>query len=323
MRRRILTALLWLGLGATGPALHGQQVVVDGRVQDARGVGIAGAVVELGTAGAVLTDDDGSFGFEGVDPATYRVRVTAFGYEDHTEAFDIRTDRTVVLTLTAAPFQLDSLVVGAEKVAVRGRLRDPAKDRDIPAADVLSSQGHSVRSGAGGGFELEAWENVPLRIVVLAFGYLPADTVIEPVRDDAPLVVELTEDPVVTAMLGAALRRLDDRAGGRRTITMPPLDRDEVARWRGAPLDEVLRLEYPAQARRVRCVVVDEWAMTPLQAEGFLTTTPAWEVERMEFLFRGAMLRIYTRDFMRRMLGGGVRLAAPVYVDMADPPFCA
>ena len=104
---------------------------------------------------------------------------------------------------------------------------------------------------------------------------------------------------------------------------MPPLDRDEVARWRGAPLDEVLRLEYPAQARRVRCVVVDEWAMTPLQAEGFLTTTPAWEVERMEFLFRGAMFRIYTRDFMRRMLGGGVRLAAPVYVDMADPPFCA
>jgi hypothetical protein len=193
----------------------------------------------------------------------------------------------------------------------------------VPGADILTSQGHSLRSGAGGRFDFEAWENVPIRVVALAFGYFAADTVLEPRREDGRFVLELIEDPVVSAMLGAAIRRLDARAGGRRTLTMPALERDEIVRWRGAALDEVLRLEYPGRARRIRCVVVDEWAMTPLQAEGFLTTTPAWEVERMEFLFDGAMLRIYTRDFMKEMLSGGVKLAAPAYVEMADPPFCA
>jgi hypothetical protein len=34
------------------------------------------------------------------------------------------------------------------------------------------------------------------------------------------------------------------------------------------------------------------------------------------------MLRINTREFMRTMLGGGIELAVPTYVDMARPPFC-
>jgi hypothetical protein len=318
----VLTALAGSMAGAA-TALAAQEVVVDGWVVDAEGEGIPGAIVELGTAGAVLTDDEGAFRFEGVEAGTYRLQATAFGYEDYRETLDIRTDRTLTLTLAAAAFELDSLVVGAERVEVRGRLRDPVRDRDVPGADILTSQGHSLRSGAGGRFDFEAWENVPVRVVVLAFGYFAADTVFEPARGDERFVLELTEDPVVSAMLGAAIRRLDARAGGRRTITMPALERDEIARWRGAALDEVLRLEYPARARRVRCVVVDEWAMTPMQAEGFLTTTPAWEVERMEFLFDGAMLRIYTREFMKEMLSGGVNLAAPVYVEMAEPPFCA
>lgn len=309
---------------AGGPqALAAQDLVVAGRVVDAGGEGITGAIVELGTAGAVLTDDDGAFRFRGVEAGTYRLLASAFGYEDYAETLDIRGDTTLTLSLTATAFELDSLVVGAEKVEVRGRLRDPVRDRDVPAADILTSQGHTLRSGAGGRFEFDAWENVPVRVVVLAFGYFAVDTVIEPARGDDGLVLELEEDPVVTAMLGAALRRLDARAGGRRAITMPALEREEMARWRGAALDEVLRLEYPVRARRVRCVVVDEWAMTPIQAEGFLTTTPAWEIERMEFLFDGAMLRVYTRDFMRGMLAGGVELAAPVFVGMAQPPFCA
>jgi hypothetical protein len=45
-------------------------------------------------------------------------------------------------------------------------------------------------------------------------------------------------------------------------------------------------------------------------------------VERMEFLFGGAMLRIHTREFIRTMLGAGIDLRPPVFVDMASPPFC-
>lgn len=37
------------------------------------------------------------------------------------------------------------------------------------------------------------------------------------------------------------------------------------------------------------------------------------EVERVEFLFRRAMVRVYTREFMRRMFGGGRPLRTPAY----------
>jgi hypothetical protein len=46
------------------------------------------------------------------------------------------------------------------------------------------------------------------------------------------------------------------------------------------------------------------------------------EVHRVESLFDGAMVRVYTRDFMRRMLSGAVELRRPVYVAMARPPLC-
>ncbi len=318
-------ALLAAGAGlalAAGP-VRAQQVVLDGVVLDGNGDVVSAAVVELGTAAAILTDDEGQFRLEGIEPATYRLRIRAFGFDEHVETLDLRSDRTVTIVLRETAFELDTLVVGAGTVEVRGRVWDPVRDEDVPGAEIRTSQGEAVLSGAGGRFDFEAWENVPVRILVLAFGYLPVDTILEPTDGADRIDIALEEDPVITAMLGAALRRLDDRAGGRRAITIPPLERDDLTRWRGSALDEVLRLEYPVRSRRVICVVADEWPMSPLQAEGFLTTTPAWEIQRMEFLFGGRMLRVYTRDFMTRMLSGATQLGAPVFVASGGEPFCA
>jgi hypothetical protein len=46
------------------------------------------------------------------------------------------------------------------------------------------------------------------------------------------------------------------------------------------------------------------------------------ELERIEVLERGAMLRIHTREIIKKLLGGGVRLARPLYVPQARPPLC-
>lgn len=73
---------------------------------------------------------------------------------------------------------------------------------------------------------------------------------------------------------------------------------------------------------RLGCVILDERSLTPAAADGVIRTMLAEDVERIEFLFRPRMLRIYTREFMRTMLGGGIELAVPTYVDMARPPFC-
>jgi hypothetical protein len=43
----------------------------------------------------------------------------------------------------------------------------------------------------------------------------------------------------------------------------------------------------------------------------------------VEFLFGGAVLRIYTRDFMKRMIAGQVELREATYVEVPNgDPFC-
>ncbi len=296
-------------------------VPVEGLVVLEGGAAVEGALVELDGLPPTVTDPLGGFRFEDVPTGPRRIRVTAFGYVSRTDTVDIRGDRPLRVVLDPAPFRLDSLIVSARRTELQGRVRDPDREVDVVGAEIWTGFGEVTESGGGGRFEVEAWEGVPIRVLVRAFRYLPLDTLVTP--GSGRVTLRLTEDPLVARMLAVEVERLDDRAGGRRAVGMRPLGREELDRWRGAPLDEVLRFEFPRRSRRLRCVVLDERALTPMNAEGVLLTLTAREVERMEFLFDGAMLRIYTATFMRRMLGGGIELRTPVYVDQARPPFCA
>jgi len=296
-------------------------VPVEGLVVLEGGAGVEGALVELDGLPPTVTDPLGGFRFEDVPTGLRRIRVTAFGYVSRTDTVDIRPDRPLRVVLDAAPFRLDSLIVSARRTELQGRVRDPDRELDVVGAEIWTGFGETTEAGGGGRFEVEAWEGVPIRVLVRAFRYLPLDTLVTP--GAGRVTLRVTEDPLVARMLAVEVERLDDRAGGRRAIGMRPLGREELDRWSGAPLDEVLRFEFPRRSRRLRCVVLDERALTPMAAEGVLLTLPAREVERMEFLFDGAMLRIYTATFMSRMLGGGIELRQPVYVDQANPPFCA
>ena len=315
MLAALVATLLPVGAaGQTGVPVEGL-VVLEG------GGAIEGALVELDGLPPTVTDPLGGFRFESVPTGPRRIRVTAFGYLTRTDTVDIGPDRPLRLVLDAAPFRLDSLIVSARRTGLQGRVRDPEREVDVVGAEVWTGFGEATESGGGGRFEVEAWEGIPVRVLVRAFRYLPLDTLVTPGGERVTLALE--EDPLVARMLAVEMDRLDQRAGGRRAVGMRPLEREELERWRGAPLDEVLRFEFPRRSRRVRCVVLDERALTPMAAEGVLLTLPAREVERMEFLFDGAMLRIYTADFMRRMLGGGMELRRPVYVDQSRPTFCA
>jgi hypothetical protein len=315
MLAAIAAALLPAGVAA-------QAVVpVEGLVLLEGGGAIEGALVELEGLTPTMTDPLGAFRFEDVPAGPRRIRVTAFGYLTRTDTVDIRADQPLRVVLDAAPFRLDSLIVSARRMELQGRVRDPEREVDVVGAEIWTGFGEATESGGAGRFEVEAWEGVPVRILVRAFRYLPLDTVVNPGGERITLVLE--EDPLVARMLSVEVERLDERAGGRMAVGMRPLGREELDRWRGAPLDEVLRFEFPRRSRRVRCVVLDEQALMPMAAEGVLLTLPAREVERMEFLFDGAMLRIYTANFMRRMLGRGLELRQPVYVDQSRPPFCA
>ncbi|MDT8341300.1 MAG: carboxypeptidase-like regulatory domain-containing protein [Longimicrobiales bacterium] len=313
---------LLMAVGRPSVAAAQSAYTVTGRVAEPDGDPIAGAVIELEGHRPLITTQQGSFLFEEVEEGTYTIRVTAFGYETLTDVVVVEGDTTLDFRLAVAPFQLDTLRADARRIRLRGEIRDADRDRSVVGAEIYTDLGGEADSNAAGRFEVDAWAGAPVRVLVRAFGYLPLDSVVVVEEGEDTYRFLLREDPVVRRMLRAAEEQMEARARGRIAITMGPLDREDLLRWRGASLDDVLRTEFPTRARRIRCVVLDERPLTPLAGEGVLTTTQARDVHRMEFLFGGAMLRIYTRDYMRTMLGRDLALKQPVYVDAANPPVC-
>lgn len=297
-----------------------QAAVLKGRVIEAGGRGIEGAIVELEGHAPTMTDASGDFRFENVEPGRHWVQVRAFGFASLSDTVLMSRDMTLTLTLEMAPFPLDSLVVAARKVRMGGQVWDTVLGFPL-AADIITSQGQSTRSSSRGRFKLEVWEDVPIQILVQAFGYLPVDTLVVPVAG-ADIRFDLVADPLVDRMIGVEVSRLEERAKPQLSALLGAMNRDDLLRWRGTTLMDLLRTEYPVHGRRVRCVIFDEESLSPQMAAGMLETTLVRDVERIEFLFRGAMLRVYTRGFMRAMIGGGLELREPVYVSIADPPLC-
>lgn len=325
MARHTLPAwlpLVWaLSTVIAVPATAQDLLVVDGRVLDPESNGgVQNAIVTLEGQGSVLTGAAGEFRFPGVEEGEYTLRVESFGYRAFSEPLQVRADVTVNVRLEIAPFVLDPVLVAPEEVEVTGRVRDPAKDLSLKDVDVRTSGGELARTNGRGRFKVSGWQGIGLLLQVRAFGYLPLDTVITPGTDESH-VFDVEPDPFVERMIEVEIRRIEERAGGRLAITFRPLNRDDLVRYRGLTIIELLRHEYGPRVR-LGCVVLDEQALTPTMADGVIRTMLVQDVERIELLFRGRMLRIYTREFIRTMLGGGIELGMPAYVEMANPPFC-
>lgn len=316
----IIAAVTACGVGVA-PTFAQSTMVVEGRVTDPSGTGIPNATVALEGVGFRLSDDDGTFQFGVVPPRTYTLRVEGLGYEPVAMSIEVDRDLRLNVALNVSPLLLDSIVVESRTIQIEGRVWDPVQDLPVPAADVVSNQADPTRTSWGGRFKIKVGEGVSVRLVVRAFRYLQLDTLVVPERG-MEYRFELEADPMVERMIEVEIARLDERAGGRRAIGMGPLNRDDLVRWSGATLRDLLRARFPARGGRIRCVILDEKDVGGPMLLPTLETTFADDVERIEFLFRGAMLRIYTRGFMRKMIGGGLSLRRPVYSDMTRPPLC-
>lgn len=295
--------------------------VLEGQVLDAGGEAIAGATVALQGIGFRLTDDSGRFRFGAVPRRAYLLRVGSLGYEDFEVSVVIDDDDvSITVQLEISPLQLDSLVVETRTVDLDGRVWDPLEDLPVQRAEVLSDRADPTRTSWGGRFSIRAGENTPVRIQIRAFRYLPLDTLVVARRDERH-EFEMRPDSLVLRMLEAEAARLAERMGGLRAVLMPALDRADLARWRGASLRELIKFRFPGRPGP-KCIVLDEQDVGEFMFDPTLDTVLADDVERVEFLFRGNMMRVYTTRFMRGMIGGGVPLRRPAYSDMADPPLC-
>ena len=283
---------------------------------------VAGATVDLEGHGVTQTTAAGFFRFERVAIGEYSLKVTAVGFQPAVLRLTVEGDTTVTVRLERVPFRLDSLVVTARKIDVEGRVQDPGRDLPLRDADVLTSHGPPMRTDRRGRFRLkEVWEGGQIALSVSAFGYLPLDTTVVPLAGDR-YVFDLVPDLLVERMIAQQIERIEQRAGGRLSTLMRPLDRDGLLRSGGGSLRDVLRAKYSIHLRRLRCVLVDDRLLPPSADGAMLGAMIPEDVQRVEFLFNGAMLRVYTRQYMRRLIGSRAKLRPPVYVAIANPPVC-
>jgi len=95
----------------------------------------------------------------------------------------------------------------------------------LTLAEILMGQIPETRTDAHGRFTLDdVLEDVPIRVIVNAFGYLPVDTILLPGEHQSYLF-EPVVDPVLERMIEVQVGRIEERSDGYFTGGMRPIAR--------------------------------------------------------------------------------------------------
>jgi Carboxypeptidase regulatory-like domain len=284
-------------------------VTLSGRVVEGDGATpLEGVTVELRGIAERITDERGGFSFENLAPATYTLRVRALGYRTHDTTLTLRRDTSIVLTLAVDPVLLDSIRADARFVTLEGRVTDRLSGRGIAHAAVYHGPDRDATSRVGGSFRLERMpEGYPTVIEVSALGYQPVRLTVIP-EEDRDIVVSLDVDSIGLQMIERQVERLHGRVKSI-AVSLRTIDRRALMLHATSTTREVVRSAIPNTP--IRCLVVDENAFGGEslnrrtgrgELDDVLLSLHAEEIERIEILGRGAMVRIYTRPFIQRMI---------------------
>jgi len=303
------------------PVLAQSRFVVEGRVVEASSSNpIASANVELDGHPVTTTNPEGVFRFENVAPGGWNLRITALGWNSRDVFLVVRRDTMVNIPLSPAPLLLDTLAVRGRTVDIRGQARDRHADRGLFRAEVVTNVNRSTRTNTVGRFRLRDMPaGLSVVIGIRAFGYLPLDQVVI-AENDTTVILELEVDSLVDRMIDVEVGRLRQRARPFFTAVMPAITREDLIREGNGTALDVMRSHWGPFLGRISCILIDDQQRyNGLDELGLYLPE---ELERIEVLERGRMLRVYTRDFIQRMLGGGMKLRRPVFIEFGRQPTC-
>lgn len=314
-------ALLTLAALAVAPAGAAAQAVdVQVRVLDrATGRPVEGATVQLGTDLRAVTGGQGAARLTRVPLGGYTLTAHRLGYATAELEVVIRRDTLLVLALDVQPIPLDSIRATNRLITIRGTVRGADTRRVIPDAEVYAGPGRSAYTNFLGRFRLDRFRaGDTLYLSVTAFEYSPARTIALAINDTTIDFV-LEPDPIGRAMLAQQIARLDRRVRSvgysQRTI-----GRDVLQRRAAATAFDAVRMELGTRFSRIACVMIDDrqsmFGTDELHAYGID------QIDRLEIIDRGTMVRLYTRRFVQRMLSGRERVAPILLVRGTGRPIC-
>jgi hypothetical protein len=308
--------------------------MIDGRVISTTTASpVPGATVVLPGQATVVSDSEGTFRLPSVTPGRYFLRVAALGYRDQELTVIALRDTTIVVELDPAPVQLDTLAVIARFISVRGEVSEASSGLGLIDVDVELVDIRDVRTDGLGRFRFNRVPAGPdATIVVRGFGYLPIERSFTTSRDTV-LTFQLEPDPVVQKMISAQVARIEQRGHGLRSAMLTPIGRAELLRNLNATVYDLVQQRYASRTSRIRCLLIDDVQIKHSGLGIFVRGGPAEalrmilpdQVERIEILDRDRVMRVYTREFIRKMVAGGVQLRPPLYVgppEVPGEPYC-
>lgn len=302
-------ALTLLVSAIVAPKLvHAQGVTVSGVVvETAQFAPVGGALIRLSDLPPTTTDRDGQFRFTRVLPGRYTLEVEAFGYRPRSLEIVIRADTAVHVQIDPDPVVLDSLLVSAGNVTIKGTVRDAVTGMKLlQGAQVTIYPGARTIGALSGSFTLR---NVPsgrpIGLLIEALEYLPAR--VEFVADrDTTLDVPLKVDSVAIRLVAQQVKRLETRSHAI-PHSINTLSRADINRAVVPSIGELLRRQLPRDEIRERdffldnrgCVFLDDM---PVKLADVYTAPPAM-IERVEIYgYRGDMIRVYTRRYVATLM---------------------
>jgi len=116
-------------------------------VEEVHSTWIGGATVRLSGHPSFITDSDGRFRFTDVAPGLHTLIVEAMGYRPRQIPLTIRADTVLHVEMEVDPVRLDSLLVEAGTITLRGRVTDRATGRRIPEARVRAPDVYTLTIG--------------------------------------------------------------------------------------------------------------------------------------------------------------------------------
>ncbi len=288
---------------------QGTTYVVSGRVaQRGETAGIPAATLRLSERLLQVSGPDGGFRFANVREGVHVLTVEAMGYRSLELSLDVRSDTTLLVELEVDPIPLDSLLVEAELVSLRGIVSDAVTGRRIPEAWIRTGSLSEVYTARDGSFEInDLPRGYPVPVFVHAYRYR-AHTETLVAHRDTTLNVALRPDALAVELFQRAGQQLEIRGRGAN-LPQVQVSRDFIERRIYHDISELIR----ATGSRVseKCLFIDEVRQTFAEV---LDTYQTSEIERIEIYGRGKMIRVYTQDFVAQNLARIEELPPVVYV---------
>lgn len=319
--RRLLTLTLLATMWSAAPAMAQDparaQVVVQGTVigREARAP-ITGATVQLTDIGGAITDDAGRFRFDNVPTGRYELTVEMLGYETQTVELPLLADTTLVIEMEVLPVALDPIDV--RTFTLRGRVLDAATGLGVSGAMVYAGDAEDDANVIGSFRIRRIPAGSPIRVAVEAFGYLPYATELT-AHGDTTVRVELAVDPIGQRMIDAQVEKLVTRSNAvphpRSAIT-----RQELVRRSPWSAYDILKARLGPRFNRIACLFIDDIQRRNGTEElyGYLPE----ELERIEIIDNGVMVRLYTRRQIQEQVRGRVVLRPILLIETPGGYIC-